>query len=145
MTSAEGGMSSSWKEYVPVLLALDRLAASLSPGSVVVITTDNQGNAFAINKGKTNPANRPVFEAILTTAFHHRIYVLADWIPREYNVLCDNLSKLPYPSSLRLAPLRPRRPGDALVERLRGLPSSLLPPAGPTSRPPPGVSPGHHA
>jgi hypothetical protein len=145
MTSAEGGMSSSWKEYVPVLLALDRLAASLSPGSVVVITTDNQGNAFAINKGKTNPTNRPVFEAILIIAFHHRIYVLADWIPREYNVLCDNLSKLPYPSSLRLAPLRPRRPGDALVERLRGLPSSLLPPAGPTSRPPPGVSPGHHA
>jgi hypothetical protein len=114
-SSVQGGQSSSWKEFIPVFLALERVAPRLEKGAVVVVTTDNQGNAFALNKGRTNENNRPVFDAIHRLAFHYRIFLMADWVPREYNVLCDNLSKLPRAALDRLAPPRPRRPGDPIA------------------------------
>jgi hypothetical protein len=48
---AASQQSSSFYELVPIFLAVQLLAPQMHAGGVLVFTTDNLGNAFAINKG----------------------------------------------------------------------------------------------
>lgn len=94
--------SISVKELIPVYFLLREIAPSLPAGTVVIITTDNKSNAFSINKGTTCAASIEYLRLICQVAFQHKLRVVGDWIPREYNVLCDLLSRLsPLPGLLR--------------------------------------------
>lgn len=85
--------SSAYKELVPVLLALHRLGPEAN-GKVVIVTTDNLGNAYAINKGSCkSPLAYPVLCRIFEVAAERQMYLIADWIPRDFNTFCDELSK----------------------------------------------------
>jgi hypothetical protein len=85
--------SSGYKELIPVLLALQRLYPEAS-GKIVVVTTDNLGNVFAINKGICRSAeSQIILEAIMELAAEKRIYLVADWCPRETNEYMDTVSK----------------------------------------------------
>lgn len=87
--------SSGWKELVPIRLMLEHLAPSLEPGTLVVVTTDNAGNAFSINNGKAS--SDELFEQllpILDLAAQYRFRIVGDWVPREFNELNDLLSRL---------------------------------------------------
>jgi hypothetical protein len=87
--------SSGWKELVPIRLMLECLAPTLAEGTVVVVTTDNAGNAFAINNGKAD--SQELFEQlvpILDLAAQYRLRLVGDWVPREFNTLNDALSRL---------------------------------------------------
>lgn len=87
--------SSGWKELVPVLLILQLCAPQASSGSLVVVTTDNQGNAFSLNNATA--ASDDSFELlrlILEIAARHTLRVLGDWVPRDFNVLLDLCSRL---------------------------------------------------
>lgn len=108
-----GAPSIAWKELVPVYLLLREIAPSLAPGTLVVVTTDNEGNAFAVNNGDAAEGSRPVLRLICELAFAFRLRLLGDWVPRDFNVLPDLLSRLrplpgsPWPST---RPLRPELP-----------------------------------
>jgi hypothetical protein len=85
--------SSGYKELIPVLLAVQRLGPEAS-GKIVVITTDNLGNVFAINKGICKSAeSQTVLAAIMELAAEKQIYLIADWCPRETNEFMDTVSK----------------------------------------------------
>ena len=86
--------SSGFKELLPILFALDLLGPSLA-NHVVVFTTDNLGNAFALNKGSSrSPDSFQLIFRIFEIAAQHNIYVVADWIPREWNVFADYVTKV---------------------------------------------------
>jgi len=86
--------SSAAKELVGVFYALRAVAPSLPVGSLVVITTDNQGNAMTFCSGKPGPGVRDLFNAIWAVAVEHGLHLLGDWIPRDFNVFADALSHL---------------------------------------------------
>jgi hypothetical protein len=89
------GKSSGWKELIPVRLMLEHIAPTLEPGTLVVVTTDNIGNAFSINSGKASSPE--LFEQLLPIielAAQSSLRLVADWVPREFNVLNDLLSRL---------------------------------------------------
>jgi hypothetical protein len=93
--AAVQGRSSGWKELVPIRLLLERIAPSLAEGTVIVVTTDNAGNAFSINNGKSD--SEELFEQlvpILEVAAQYRLRIVGDWVPREFNALSDALSRL---------------------------------------------------
>jgi hypothetical protein len=88
--------SSAYKELIPILFALDKLGSEYS-GQVVIITTDNLGNVFSINKGSCQSDDSwEVLFRIFETAAARQIYLIADWVPREHNTFCDLVSKEPW-------------------------------------------------
>ena len=46
--------SIGWKELAPVRLMLELLAPTLAPGTIIIVTTDNSGNAFSLNSGNAH-------------------------------------------------------------------------------------------
>lgn len=92
--------SSGFKELLPILFALDCLGPRLE-NHVVVFTTDNLGNAFALNKGSSRSTDsfRLIFR-IFEVAAQYNIYLVADWIPREWNVFADYITKVFHPHLL---------------------------------------------
>ena len=87
--------SSGWKELVPVLLILQLCAPTVPSGSLVVVTTDNQGNAFSVNNATADSDDSfTLLQPILEIAAHYRLRALGDWVPREHNVLLDLFSRL---------------------------------------------------
>ena len=93
--------SSSWKEWIPDFLILQRVAPTLSAGTIVVVTTDNQGSAFALNNGAAGPGSFDVLASILSLAAQYRLRIVGDWINRERIPLIDLTSRLsPMPGSL---------------------------------------------
>ena len=93
--------SSGFKELLPILFALKRIAPRYS-NRVIVFTTDNIGNVFALNKGSSRSADCfPIIFRIFEIAAQYNIYLIADWIPREWNMFSDHISKvfgIPAPS-----------------------------------------------
>jgi len=86
---AQGQPSSSFRELVPLLLAVQLIAPQI-PGQVLAITTDNLGNAFAINKGHCrSPESFELLYQIFEVAEQHGVFLIADWVPREFNHLLD--------------------------------------------------------
>jgi hypothetical protein len=87
------GNSSGFKELVPVLLALELLPEE-AHGRVVIITTDNLSNVFAINKGSCHSeASFELLARIMELAAEKQIYLIADWVPRDSNKFCDTVSR----------------------------------------------------
>lgn len=92
--------SSSWKEWVGVYTLLLSVGPRLAPGTIVVVTTDNQGNAFALNNGAACEGSFGMLQAILLLADQLNVRIVADWINRERFPLIDTLSRLdPMPGS----------------------------------------------
>jgi hypothetical protein len=86
--------SSTYKELVPVLLALHLLPPEAA-GTLVVVSTDNLSNVYNINKGSCHSDEVfPIMLAILELAVAKGVYLVADWVPREFNELCDFISKV---------------------------------------------------
>lgn len=83
-----------WKEFVPVYLLLRELAPSLAPGTSVLISTDNEPNAFDLNKACARQGGYEMLELIWSLACRYQLRVYAEWIPRDLNTLCDLLSRL---------------------------------------------------
>lgn len=81
------------QELIPILFAVEQMAP-LAKGKILIITTDNVGNAFSLNRGTCrSPAAFDILNLIFETAGRHNVYLVGDWIPRDYNILCDKLSK----------------------------------------------------
>jgi hypothetical protein len=94
--------SSAFRELVPVLLALQLRAAAKvprrgpRPSPILVITTDNAAVAIAINKGTCKDARSdafPLLREIFDLAARLRVFLLADWVPRDFNTAMDDVSK----------------------------------------------------
>ena len=83
------------KELLPVWFAVQHFAQQPEAhGKVLVIGTDNLSNVFAINRGRfRSPEHHALLCDIFGLAARHRIYLVADWVPREHNQLTDDLSK----------------------------------------------------
>ena len=88
--------SSGFKELIPLLLAVQQLGEE-ARGRVVIMTTDNIGNVFAINKGTCHSdASFRLLARIFDIAAEKQIYLLADWVPRENNFFPDAVSRYPW-------------------------------------------------
>lgn len=89
--------SSAYRELVPILLAAQLVCDNHPPGEkVLIVTTDNESMAYAINKGSCKSADSdclPLLEALFDLAERHKLFILADWIPRELNQPMDDVSK----------------------------------------------------
>lgn len=88
------------KELVPVVYAVRHYAAKPEArGKVLIVTTDNLSNVYAINRGSCRDrTERQLLQEIYDTAASNSMFVLADWIPREYNQLavsCPSISTRP--------------------------------------------------
>lgn len=85
--------SSGFKELMPLLLAVQQLGEE-AKGRIVLLTTDNVGNVFAINKGscKSDQSYR-LLARIFEIAAQKQIYLVADWVPRDFNVFSDAVSR----------------------------------------------------
>ena len=78
---------------MPVLLPLELLPEEAS-GKIVIINTDNLSNVLAINKGTCKaPELYDILFRITELAAERQIYLLANWVPREYNEMLDQISK----------------------------------------------------
>lgn len=88
--------SSGFKELIPLLLAVQQLGDS-AHGRIVILTTDNVGNVFAINKGscKSDQSYR-LLARISEIAAEKQIYLVADWVPRDFNSFSDAVSRYPW-------------------------------------------------
>jgi hypothetical protein len=89
--------SSAYRELVPILLAAQLVCDNHPSGEkVLIVTTDNESMAYAINKGSCKSADSdclPLLEALFDLAERHQLFILADWIPRELNQPMDDVSK----------------------------------------------------
>lgn len=89
----EAGMSIQAQELHPVVGAA-RAWGKEWRGKTVIFSTDNLGNAIGINSGKAaRGAARRLLGELYNLADQHGFELLAVWVPREYNVVCDALSK----------------------------------------------------
>jgi hypothetical protein len=86
--------SSAWKEWVPIRLMLERITPKLSPGTIVVFTTDNEANAFAVNRGVAGDGSFDILESILLRVADANLRAVGDWVDRELITLIDLLSRL---------------------------------------------------
>lgn len=86
--------SSGFQELLPILFAL-QLVGPRWANHVVVFTTDNLGNMFALNKGSSRSQDSfQLIFRIFELAAQYNIYLVADWIPRDYNVFADYVTKV---------------------------------------------------
>jgi len=93
---AASQQSSSFYELVPIFLAVQLLAPQMHTGGVLVFTTDNLGNAFAINKGHCRSSEAfQLLRMIFTITEAHHVFLVSEWVPRECNHLLDLLPR-PY-------------------------------------------------
>jgi hypothetical protein len=90
---SEGEMSIQAQELHPDVAA----ARAWGPrwrGKTVIFATDNLGNAIGINTAKAaRGAARKLLAELYDLADKYDFELLAVWVPREYNVVCDALSK----------------------------------------------------
>jgi hypothetical protein len=94
--------SSAWKEWVPIRLMLERIIPKLSPGTIIVFTTDNEANAFAVNSGVAGDGSFEILESILLRVADAKMQGAGDWVDREKITLIDLFSRLrPMPGSRR--------------------------------------------
>lgn len=90
--------SSAYRELIPVLLALHLFqpARGAPTDPVMVVTSDNAPVAVQINKGSCKSADSdcyPLLFQVFELAEKKGVFLLADWVPREHNVLMDEFSK----------------------------------------------------
>lgn len=92
-SETEALMSIQAQELHPIVGAA-RAWGSAWRGKTVIFSTDNLGNAIGINSGKAaRGAARRLLGELYDLADLHGFELLAVWVPREYNIICDALSK----------------------------------------------------
>eukprot|EP00952_Eustigmatos_sp_NYUAD-ZCMA_P002396 10622-Eustigmatos_ZCMA.PRE.1 len=62
---------------------LKLVASELQPGTIVVVTTDNQGNAFAMNNGVAGVGSYERLASVLSIAAQFKLRVVGDWVSRD--------------------------------------------------------------
>lgn len=88
--------SSGFKELMPLLLAVQQLGEE-ARGRIVLLTTDNVGNVYAINKGSCkSDLSYSLLARIFEIAAKKQIYLVADWVPRDFNNFSDAVSRYPW-------------------------------------------------
>jgi len=91
--SAERSMSIQAKELDPFVAAADVFGESWK-GKIVVFYTDNLGNAYSINNGKTaHGAASDRLARLYELADQHGFEFIAVWLPRRFNTKADAVSK----------------------------------------------------
>lgn len=82
------------QELMPLMTALEQIVPQAA-GRILILTTANAGNAFAINKKAlaTPPRRFDILFRMLDIAAKYDIYLNSHWIPRDENPLCDPISK----------------------------------------------------
>lgn len=81
------------KELYPLAWAL-REYGHLFSGLFVHYLTDNMANVYSLNAATTrDPEARPILQDIVECCRAHSIVLVTDWLPRDRNVTCDNISK----------------------------------------------------
>ncbi len=81
------------QELLPVVALCKRYGPTWG-GRTVAFSTDNASNAYNLNAGKAaSPNTRRLLSTIYACADTYRFHALGLWLPREYNTLCDALSK----------------------------------------------------
>lgn len=90
------GESSAKSELVPMIIILLKLLPNLRPGDLVIFHTDNQADAYALNKAYSKADSLPLLSYLFSLASQAGVYLLSDWVPRRFLQVCDSLSKLPW-------------------------------------------------
>jgi hypothetical protein len=89
--------SSAYRELVPIFLAALLVCQTSPPREqVLIVTSDNESLAYAINKGSCRSADSdclPLLRALFDLAERNLLFIIADWIPRELNQPMDDVSK----------------------------------------------------
>jgi hypothetical protein len=99
----EPDFSSCSIELAPLLEVLRRQGPALRD-SVVVATTDNLANAFALNKGaSSNFVIRELLQLIAFECNRYNITLVGDWVDRNTNQLLDDFSKQVFSQQVALA------------------------------------------
>ena len=81
------------KELAPPVVAIEKLARHWK-GALVVIATDSITNAYAINAGSSSSAEGiALLKRLAQVEREYGIDVVAVWLPREFNIVPDALSK----------------------------------------------------
>jgi hypothetical protein len=62
-------------------------------GSIVHVMTDNMSNAYSINSLTAEGDAARLVAVIADLCDRFDVVLLASWLPREFNVTCDALSK----------------------------------------------------
>ena len=85
--------STAYLELYPLLILL-KLYAKEWKGKTIIFTSDNISNTYAILKYSTTcNSTSQILREMIEICCENNINMLADWIPRDYNVYCDFLSK----------------------------------------------------
>ncbi len=88
------------KELHPLVRAL-RAYGHLFSGLWIAYDTDNKPNVYALNGGTTaDDSARPLLQEIVELLRKHSVTLVARWLPRELNILCDAISKSPSPKAV---------------------------------------------
>lgn len=98
------------KELYPLVAFLKRYGRWFG-GLFLHYGSDNAANVYAINKGSIADADAaPLLRRLLDACDRHGAEVVASWLPRERNTLCDAMSKSTTPEGA-LAALKALDPG----------------------------------
>jgi hypothetical protein len=96
-SAAQGPRSIGYKELWALYCMVDQFAPETAAdswaGRVVHVTTDNLSNVYNINKLVAGGDQAQLMAAISEACCKNNIILVASWLPREYNVFCDALSK----------------------------------------------------
>jgi hypothetical protein len=89
--------SSAYRELVPIFLAALLVCREAPPREqVLIVTTDNESLAYAINKGSCKDEDSdclPLLRALFDLAERNLLFIMVDWIPRELNQPMDDVSR----------------------------------------------------
>lgn len=118
----EGDMSIQAQELYPDVAAA-RVWGPSWRGKTVIFETDNLGNAIGINSGKAaRGAARKLLGELYDLADKYDFEIIAVWVPRRYNVVCDALSKASSVENARAAVGAIGRPGLRVTEYMTPAP-----------------------
>jgi len=81
------------KEMFPILAAARRYGAEWT-GNIVVAGADNTGAVYGINAGRVHSHRaRGMMRELGELQQEHQFELVGGWVPREYNVVADSLSR----------------------------------------------------
>lgn len=93
-SEAPSSPSIAWKELVAVYFLVREIAPVLPAGSTIIVTTDNESNAYGFNNGDAKDGQFDLFKLICLELFPRGIRIFGDWVTRKFNTLPDLWSRL---------------------------------------------------
>lgn len=95
LSSSIIGRSSAFKELVPIYTFFS-LFGPLLKNTFLVLSTDNAGNVFSLNKASCRSKDSLyLLRALFRLAADHNIHFVADWFPRDCLEFVDFWSRQP--------------------------------------------------